>query len=70
VRETFRQENARIYSEMYEEGIEPFRGTWMSITLYVLGIMVALAAMLVAFGLVVGVPAHAVTHALSHLLRR
>ncbi len=61
VRESLRQENARIYSEMFEEGIEPFRGTWKSITLFAIGTVVALTSMLVAFALVVGVPVHAVS---------
>jgi hypothetical protein len=32
VRGDLRRETARAYIEMYEEGSEPFRGTWKSIT--------------------------------------
>jgi hypothetical protein len=67
VRETLRQENARVYSEMYEEGIEPFRGTWKSITAFIVGGVIGLTSMFAAFALVIGLPVHAVGEFFKHL---
>ena len=56
VRGDLRRENVRIYSEMYAEGIEPFRGNRRSIIVMVLCGVLALSAMLLGFYLVVAVP--------------
>jgi hypothetical protein len=67
VRETLRQENTRIYSEMYEEGIQPFRGTWKSITVFVVGAAIGLISAFAAFAMVVGFPIEGLGHFLDHL---
>ena len=56
VRGDLRRENARIYSEMYEEGIEPFRGNRLSITVMILCFVVAISAMMLGFYMVYATP--------------
>ena len=51
-----RRENARIYSEMFEEGIEPFRGNWRSITTMIVLFRPLRRGMMIAFYMVFAAP--------------
>ena len=50
------RENARIYTEMFEEGIEPFRGTWRSVTVMIVFFVLTMLAMVIGFAMVVATP--------------
>jgi quinol-cytochrome oxidoreductase complex cytochrome b subunit len=67
VRETLRQENARIYAEMREEGVEPFHESWKSAAVLVVIVVTMLAALFLAFALVVGLPVHAINEFFKNL---
>jgi hypothetical protein len=67
VRETIRQENARIYAEMREEGIRPFHETWQAIVVFIVVVMTTRAAMFATFALVVGLPVHAISEFFENL---
>jgi hypothetical protein len=52
----FQRETARIYAEMYEEGIEPVRGSWMSLTIGAVCFLLLMAAVVLLFAALVGLP--------------
>jgi hypothetical protein len=69
VRGDLRRESARIYSEMFEEGIEPFRGTWRSLSVMALGSVLAVLAMTLAFAMVFGLPLSILHDAFPHIFK-
>jgi hypothetical protein len=73
MRGDLRRENARIYSEMYESGIEPFRGSWRSVTVMVLCFLLAVSSVMLLFYVVVASPidvVHSIFHSFSSAMRR